>query len=57
MTALLKSRFVSGLLKTVFMLALPASTATAQVTSALWGVDGNAWDPTNSILRDFTRVG
>ena len=29
----------------------------AQGTSVLWGVDGDAWDPTNSILRDFTDVG
>jgi len=28
----------------------------AQVTSALWGVDGDAWN-TNGILRDFTHVG
>ncbi|HKL20837.1 MAG TPA: glycosyl hydrolase family 28-related protein, partial [Tichowtungia sp.] len=37
-------------------LTLFASAATAQVTSALWGVDGSAWD-TNGILRDFTDVG
>ncbi|HKL21036.1 MAG TPA: glycosyl hydrolase family 28-related protein, partial [Tichowtungia sp.] len=38
-------------------LFLFAGAATAQVTSALWGVNGEAWNPTNSVLRDFTDVG
>src|SRR6056297_3580775 len=33
-----------------------AGSVNAQVTSALWGVDGDAWN-TNGILRDFTHVG
>ena len=35
----------------VVLIALPAS---AQVTSVLWGVNGEAWN-TNGLLRDFTE--
>ena len=44
-------------LRSSLVLALIVSSATAQVTSQLWGVSGEAWDPTNSVLRDFTHVG
>ena len=27
------------------------------LTSELWGATGKAWDPENSLLRDFTNVG
>lgn len=39
------------------LLFFTPSATDAQVTSVLWGVSGEAWDPTNSILRDFTHVG
>ncbi|HKL23031.1 MAG TPA: glycosyl hydrolase family 28-related protein, partial [Tichowtungia sp.] len=45
-------RIVTGLIVTLS--ALPAA---AQVTSVLWGADGEAWNPTHSVLRDFTDVG
>ncbi|HKL21569.1 MAG TPA: glycosyl hydrolase family 28-related protein [Tichowtungia sp.] len=38
----------------VVLIALPAS---AQITSVLWGVDGEAWDSTNGPLKDLTDVG
>lgn len=38
-------------------LSLLVSPAAAQVTSVLWGIDGEAWDPATSILDDFTDVG
>jgi fibronectin type 3 domain-containing protein len=34
-----------------------AGTVGAQVTSALWGVNGETWDPETSILNDFSDVG
>ena len=52
-----KKQFVPGCLKIMFIVVVFSSMAQAQVTSALWGVSGEAWDPTNSILRDFTHVG
>jgi hypothetical protein len=56
MTAIIRKKIVPGWLIIMFVLVLFAVAAPAQVTSALWGVDGSAWD-TNGILRDFTNVG
>jgi hypothetical protein len=53
----LKKRSTAVLFLTGWILSLNPSPAIAQVTSELWGIRGEAWDPANSLLRDFTSVG
>ena len=57
MAAMIKKRWVCELIKIHLMLVLFASVANAQETSALWGENGELWDPGNSMLSDFTTSG
>ena len=58
----MKSRFAKHrtvfacLSRLILLLTLFASPAGAQVTSKLWGVSGEAWDP-EGFLKDFTDAG
>lgn len=58
MQEILKIRVASVFcrLKTCLAVILPASLATAQEYSALWGESGELWN-TNGLLRDFTGGG
>ena len=42
---------------TVSCLLTLLPTTTVATTSALWGTNGELWDPATSYLRDFTSVG
>jgi len=54
----MKNLIVPLLLLVVVFIAIASETDTPpQRTSALWGDDGELWDPENSRLRDFTNVG
>ena len=44
-------------MKAITLTSLLLPTATAQVTSQLWGSNGELWDPVNGVLKDFTDVG
>lgn len=52
------TRFTPPLILLALSLAFtPALPVRAQHTSKLWGQHGELWDPANSRLPDFTRVG
>jgi len=57
MKATLAKRTPALLVLIGFILIFLESPAASEVRSELWGVRGEAWDPENSLLRDFTNVG